>query len=81
MKICKRCLLYVSSLRWECNVITVVVMGVKLHIKQPCLSSLSQALSFAYGIFIPEDRKTDEGGVGGDRVQNEGTYFKFQKSR
>lgn len=39
---------------------TVVVMVVKLNIKQPCLSSLSQALSFEYGIFIPEDRKTNE---------------------
>lgn len=76
MKICKRCLLHVSSLRWEYNAITVVVMGVKLCIKQPCFSSLSQTVSIEYGIFISEDRKTNEVVLEGDRVQNGGSDFR-----
>lgn len=50
---------------------TVVVLGAKSPIKQTCLSSLSQALSFECGIFIPEDRKTNE-------MVLEGTRYKIE---
>lgn len=59
---------------------TVVVMGVRLHIKQPCLSSLSQGLSFEYDIFIPEDRKRNEMVLEGTEYKMEAD-FQFSKEQ
>lgn len=50
-----------------------MVVGVK--------SSLSQALSFEYVIFIPEDRKTNEMVLEGTGYQMEAQIFQFSKEQ